>query len=128
MRSPIAANETRYELFNCDGPYDLLVCSFGMMSRICKTAIKRLKAKGINVGLFRPITVKPFPCDACLAAVEPASQAICIELNLGQMLVDIKLAVGGRRPIEFYGRAGGLVPSVEDVMGELEKLIAQTKG
>ncbi len=124
----IAENETRFELFNCDEPYDLLVTSFGMMSRICKTAIHRLKDKGVNVGLFRPITVKPFPYEACQRAAEAASRVICVELNLGQMLIDIKLAVEGKRPIEFYGRAGGLVPSVEEVMAELEGLCPKQEG
>jgi 2-oxoglutarate/2-oxoacid ferredoxin oxidoreductase subunit alpha len=118
----IAENETRFEAYNCDGEYDILVTAFGMMSRIAKTAVTRLKKEGIEVGLFRPVTVKPFPYAACREAMEKARGVLCVELNLGQMLVDVKLAAEGARPVSFFGRAGGFVPSVEEVMSRLKEL------
>jgi 2-oxoglutarate/2-oxoacid ferredoxin oxidoreductase subunit alpha len=123
----IAENELRFELYNCDAPYDLLVTSFGMMSRICKTAIDKLKAEGINIGLFRPLTVKPFPYDVLREAANQCQGVLCVELNLGQMLIDVQLAVGHDVPISFYGRAGGFVPSVEEVMTELKTLRASLR-
>jgi 2-oxoglutarate ferredoxin oxidoreductase subunit alpha len=119
----IAENETRFEAYNCEGEYDVLITAFGMMSRIAKTAVNRLKREGIETGLFRPVTVKPFPYDACKEAMAKAKIVLCTELNLGQMLIDVKLAAEGIRPIEFLGRAGGFVLSVEDVMDKVRALL-----
>ena len=118
----IAQNEIRYELYNCEDPYDVLITAFGMMSRICKTAVDRLKAEGINVGLFRPMTVKPFPYAVLKTAAEKCAAILCVELNLGQMLIDVELAVGHGVPVTFFGRAGGYIPSVEEVMAEVRAL------
>jgi 2-oxoglutarate/2-oxoacid ferredoxin oxidoreductase subunit alpha len=124
----IAENELRYELYNCDAPYDVLVTAFGMMSRICKTAIDKLKAEGINVGLFRPMLVKPFPYAPLKEAASKSGAVICIELNLGQMLVDVELAVGQSKQVAFFGRAGGWVPSVEEVAAKIRSLVEQVRG
>lgn len=115
----ITRTEQRHELYNCDGDYDVLVTAFGMMARMCKTAIDYLAEEGIQVGLFRPVTLKPFPYDACRKAIEKARRIIDIEMNMGQMIEDIKLANLGVRPIDFFGRAGGVIPSVEEVMNEI---------
>ena len=80
------------------------------------------------MGLFRPITVKPFPYAACREAMEKAKGVLCVELNLGQMLIDVKLAAEGARPISFFGRAGGFVPSVEEVMDRLKELRKELEG
>ncbi|MDJ0762613.1 MAG: 3-methyl-2-oxobutanoate dehydrogenase subunit VorB [Myxococcota bacterium] len=119
----ITQNEQQWELYNCDDPYDLLITAFGMMARICKTAIDTLKAEGINVGLFRPITVNPYPYEACRSALEKAKQALCVEMNMGQMIEDVRLAAAGSRPIDFYGKAGGLIPSVEEVIEKIRALL-----
>jgi len=111
----IAANEQRWELTNCDQPYDLLVCAFGMMSRICKTAIDDLAKEGIHVGLFRPISLNPFPYEAAHDTLMKAKRVLVLEMNMGQMLEDIKLAAEGRRPIDFFGTAGGVVASPDEV-------------
>jgi 2-oxoglutarate/2-oxoacid ferredoxin oxidoreductase subunit alpha len=124
----IAEKEVRFELYNCDEPYDLLVTSFGMMSRICKTAIDQLKAEGINIGLFRPITAKPFPFDVCRKAADKAKGVISVEMNMGQMLEDVKMAVQGTKPIDFYGKAGGVIPSVEQVAEQLRATNAKISG
>ena len=99
-----------------------------MMARICKTAINNLKAEGLNVGLFRPITVKPFPYDACKAALAKAKRAISIEMNMGQMIQDIKLAGEGVVDIDFFGKAGGLIPSIEEVTDEIRNCLKKIKG
>ncbi|MDD5306381.1 MAG: 3-methyl-2-oxobutanoate dehydrogenase subunit VorB [Deltaproteobacteria bacterium] len=111
--------EQRWEAYNCDGPCDLLVVSFGMMSRICKTAIEELKAEGFKIGLFRPITLKPYPYEALRKAADKAKRIISIEMNMGQMIEDVKLAALGTKPIDFFGMAGGLVPSPDDVVAAL---------
>ncbi len=121
----IAKNEQRWELYNCDKPYDLLVTAFGMVSRICKTAIDQLAAEGLNVGLFRPISVNPFPFEACRKAMNKAKAVLDVEMSMGQMLLDVQLAGEGSKSIDFFGSAGGVIPSPEEVA---EQIRASLKG
>jgi 2-oxoglutarate ferredoxin oxidoreductase subunit alpha len=110
----IKKNEQRWELYNCDKPYDLLVCAFGMMSRICKTAIDELAQAGYRVGLFRPISVWPFPYATCKQAMQKAKRVLVLEMNMGQMVEDVQLAGQGTREIDFFGTAGGKVFSPDE--------------
>jgi len=123
----IIANEQRWETYRLDQPYDVLVCAFGMMARICRTAIDELAQEGINVGLFRPISVWPFPYDACYQAIEKAKRVVCIEMNMGQMLEDIKLAARGSREIDFYGTAGGVVLSPDECKEKILQSLEKTQ-
>ena len=123
----IVENETRFEEYNMEEPYDILAVSFGMMSRITKTAVDRLKDEGISVGLFRPITIKPFPYAALHKAIVRAKRVISIELSLGQLLVDVQLSAGFDTKVDLLGRAGGFVPSVEEVMETLRGLAGSIK-
>jgi 2-oxoglutarate/2-oxoacid ferredoxin oxidoreductase subunit alpha len=118
----IAEEEIRFETYNTEEPYDVLAVSFGMMSRITKTAVDKLKKEGVSVGLFRPITVKPFPYEELNRLILKAKRVVSVELSLGQLLVDVKLSAGYDRKVELLGRAGGLIPSVEEVMGVLRDL------
>jgi 2-oxoglutarate ferredoxin oxidoreductase subunit alpha len=115
----ITENEQRSELYNCEDPFDLLITAFGMTARICKTAIDQLKTDGISVGLFRPISVKPFPYTVCREQIDRAQRILCVEMNTGQMIQDVKLANEGQRPIDFFGKTGGLVPGVEEVITQV---------
>lgn len=124
----IKAAETRYELYNCEQSYDILITAFGVMSRVCKSAIVELKKQGINVGLFRPITVKPFPSQQCYDAMMKAQRVLDVEMNMGQMLVDIQLAGKGTREIDFLGKCGGLTPSIEDIIEAVQKSLRAVKG
>jgi len=119
----IAKNEVRFELYNCDAPLDLLITAFGMTARICKTAIDQLAAEGISVGLFRPITVKPFPYAQCREQIDRVGRVLCVEMNTGQMLQDVQLAAEGTKPIEFFGKTGGLVPGVEEVVAKVRAVL-----
>jgi len=121
----IAAAEQRWELYNCEEKYDVIVTAFGMMARICKTAVDELKAEGINVGLFRPITIKPYPFAPLRKAMDKAKRVLCVEMNMGQMLEDVRMAGEGTKPIDFFGRAGGVVPSVQEVVAEIRHTIAK---
>jgi len=123
----ISKSELRWELYNCEKKFDLLLTGFGMTARICKTAIDQLKAEGINVGLFRPVTVKPFPYEQCREQIDRAKQVLCVEMNTGQMLQDIKLAAEGTKPIEFYGKTGGLVPGVEEVIEQIRACLPKQR-
>lgn len=123
----IAEKEIRFEQYNTADPYDILAVSFGMMSRITKTAVDKLKVQGISVGLFRPITIKPFPYKALHEAILRAKRVISIELSLGQLIIDVQLSAGYDTKIDLLGRAGGFVPSVEEVMETLTALHRNSK-
>ena len=124
----ITKAEQRCELYNCDEPYDLLITSFGMMARICKTAVDQLKDEGINIGLFRPITVKPFPFDVLRGVIDKSKRVLCVEMNMGQMLMDIQMSAQGTKEIDFYGETGGVIPSVEDVVKQMRDSLAKVSG
>ncbi len=119
----ITENEKRWEDWHLDGDYEILVVSYGTMSRICKTAIDDLAAEGVKVGLVRPISLYPFPYEAVKSAAcrDSVKTVISIEMSMGQMVEDVKLAVEGRKPVGFYGRAGGIVPSPEEVLQAIRK-------
>ena len=119
----IVGAEQRFELYNCDKPYDLLVTAFGMVSRICKSAIDELAEQGYRIGLFRPISVNPFPYGACKKAMQKAKRVLDVEMNMGQMIQDVRLAGEGSRPIDFFGKAGGVVPSPDMVAEEMLKIL-----
>lgn len=124
----ISDNEQRWEVFNAEKPYELLVTAFGMMARICKSAIAELRSEGFNVALFRPITVKPFPYGHCKEAIDKGKRVLCVEMNMGQMLTDIKLAAEGARPVDFYGKCGGYIPSVEEVVEQIRVALSKIDG
>lgn len=118
-------HEVRYEAYNTDGDYQILIVSFGMMSRICKTAIDDLKKEGIEVGLIRPQTLFPFPEKEIEDAVSKSSckAAISIELNMGQMVEDVERCVHGKRPVSWFGTAGGVIPTPEEVIAEIKRVL-----
>jgi len=113
--------EKRWEEYNISESMKVLTFAWGTMSRICKTAIDDLKKEGVEVGLFRPITLYPFPYEAASEAIEKADELISFELSTGQMIDDIRLA-GKGRDVAFYGRQGGIVPTPEEVKNQILKL------
>lgn len=115
-------NEVRYEEYMCEGT-DTIVVAYGTVSRIAKTAVAKLREKGYKVGLFRPITVFPFPevQIAELAGKKEVKRFFVTELSKGQMVEDVRLAVNGRKPVEFFGRNGGNVMTAEELMNEIIK-------
>jgi 2-oxoglutarate ferredoxin oxidoreductase subunit alpha len=121
----VAANEQRSELYGED--YDLLLVAFGTMARICKSAIDEVAREGLKVALFRPITISPFPVDACRAAMDKlpkGGKVLDIEMSMGQMIDDVRLVAEGTRKIEFLGRAGGIVPSPDEVAEKIREVLA----
>ena len=104
----------RYELYLADDAEVLLV-GFGIVSRVLRTVAETARKEGMRVGLFRPITLWPFPERALQEAAARAQRVLVVELSNGQMVEDVRLALNGRVPIEFYSRVGGNVPSVEEV-------------
>jgi len=116
--------EIRYEKYNLDSDYKVLVVSYGTMSRVCKSAIDQLKEEGIEIGMIRPKTLFPFPEMAVReAAVKDGCKAvISIEMSMGQMVEDVTLSVQGKLPVSWYGKCGGDVPTPEEVIDAIKGL------
>merc|ERR1711879_11935 len=96
--------------------------AFGTASRIVRSAVDQLNAEGKNVGLIRPITVWPYPYDTIAKALhENVKKVMVFELNLGQMVEDVKLAVNGKVPVEFFGKVGGIVFTPEEIKAKIEE-------
>jgi 2-oxoglutarate ferredoxin oxidoreductase subunit alpha len=119
----IRESEQRHEEYMTEDA-DLLLVAYGTAARIAKTAISRARREGIKAGLFRPITVNPYPYDALRKAAEKAKRVLVVEMSAGQMLEDVRLAVMDKRPIHFFGKLGGIVPLPEDVLDEMKKALA----
>jgi 2-oxoglutarate/2-oxoacid ferredoxin oxidoreductase subunit alpha len=113
-------NEVRYEEISCDDAEYILV-AFGSSARICQKAIDMARAKGIKVGLLRPITLFPFPKKPVAKYAEKVKGMLVVEMNLGQMIEDVQLAVVGKCKVEHYGRTGGRITTPEGVLNALEK-------
>lgn len=116
----ITAKEQMWEEYNLEGA-EIVVSAFGTVARIAKSAIDELKEEGVNVGLIRPITVWPFPYDAVKkACTAPGVKAVLdVELNEGQMLQDVKLAVNGAIPVDFFGHYGSQMPTSDEIKAKL---------
>lgn len=124
----IEKNEVRYETFNCEGEVDIVVAAYGTVARICKNAIKMLEKEGIKVGLIRPITLWPFPTKAFEDMIDKSKYGfISVELSCGQMVEDIKLAVGGKKPVSFYGKTGGIVPTPAEIAKNIKAAMGGVK-
>lgn len=117
----IRENEVRYEEYLCDDA-DYLIVAFGSASRIAQKAIEGCRNKGIRVGMLRPITLWPFPTSAIKSMAEKVKGILSVEINAGQMVEDIQLAVQGRVPVSQYGRMGGIVPAPDEIVAEIEKM------
>ena len=126
MYKEVVANEQQWEYYNCENA-EFIITAFGTVARIAKSAINELKEQGINVGLVRPITVWPFPYDAVSKAVnaESVKAVLDVELNEGQMLQDVKLAVNGAKPVDFYGHCGSQMPTTDEIVA---KIISMKEG
>jgi len=123
----IAANEVRWKEYDTEDA-DLLLVAFGTVGRICQTVVRDAREKGIKVGLLRPVTVWPFPDRRIAELAEQVQGILTIEMNAGQMVQDVRLAVEGRCPVRFYGRMGGVIPLADEILPEVEKLAADVKG
>jgi 2-oxoglutarate ferredoxin oxidoreductase subunit alpha len=120
----IEANEVRYREYATDDA-DLVVVGFGTAGRVAQTAVKQARAAGLRVGLLRPISLFPFPSARLAALAGRAASFLVVEMNSGQMVEDVRLAVEGRTPVHFYGRMGGVVPYPDEVLDEIKRHLAQ---
>jgi 2-oxoglutarate ferredoxin oxidoreductase subunit alpha len=118
--------EVKFEQFGVEDA-EVIVVAFGIAARIALSAVKRLRRDGFKIGFFRPITLFPFPEKELEALSNPRSRFITIELNAGQMVEDVRLAVNGRSEVLFYGRTGGAIMTPEEVYEELNSLLPVLK-
>lgn len=112
--------DVRFEMMECDDAEYLFV-AYGSSARICQKSMKLLREKGVKIGLLRPITLFPYPSEAIAKLTGKLKGILTVELNSGQMVEDVRLAVNGKVPVEFYGRFGGAIPSPEDVIKAFEQ-------
>nr|WP_273321283.1 3-methyl-2-oxobutanoate dehydrogenase subunit VorB [Vallitalea guaymasensis] len=122
----IEEKEVRYEKYNCDDA-EIIVTAYGTTARIVKSVIEMAKEEGINVGLIRPITLWPFPYKPVreYADKDHVKAFMSVEMSKGQMIEDIRLGVNGKKDVYFYGRTGGMVPTPDDIMAEIRKIVKE---
>ncbi len=121
----MAREEIRFEPYNLEGDYRVLIVSYGTMSRVCRTVIDNFRQAGVEIGMVRPQTLFPFPKQAVFDAASKAScrALISVEMSMGQLVEDVDLSVRGIRPVHWYGKCGGEVPTPEEVMEEIRTLL-----
>jgi 2-oxoglutarate ferredoxin oxidoreductase subunit alpha len=123
----IAENEVRWQEYHTQDA-ELLLVAFGTMGRVCQTAVREAREGGLKVGLLRPVSLWPFPGARLVELTEQVHGMLVVEMNAGQMVEDVRLAVEGRCPVRFYGRMGGVVPLPDDVLAVLRDVDAELAG
>jgi 2-oxoglutarate ferredoxin oxidoreductase subunit alpha len=116
----IMENEVRFEKIECDDA-DYIIVAYGSSARICQKTIKLAREKGIKAGLLRPITLFPFPVTEVENLADNVKGFMAVELSAGQMVEDVKLAVGKKKKVEFYGRMGGMIPTPVEILNVLKE-------
>ena len=122
----IEKNEVLFEEYNMQDA-EFVVAAYGTVARICKASIDELKNEGVNIGLIRPITLWPFPKDAVknAAMADGVRAVLTVELSAGQLVEDVRLAINGAKPVEYFGYPGSKMPTAEEIKA---KLIAMKEG
>jgi len=122
----IKSCEQRSEEYLCEDA-DYIITAFGSTSRISKTAVNRLRAEGIKAGLIRPITLWPFPTKTFEKYADKVKGFLSVEMSMGQMVDDVRLAVNGKAPVEFCGRTGGIVPTPDEIVNKVKAMVGGVK-
>jgi len=117
----IKATEQRAEAYLTEDA-DIVLVAFGASARVARSAVNAARAEGIKAGLLRPITLWPFPAEAMEATIDSAKEYLVVEMNMGQMVEDVRLCVEGRRPVGFFGRCGGIIPTPAEVLGQIRQI------
>jgi 2-oxoglutarate ferredoxin oxidoreductase subunit alpha len=123
----VEANEIRYKEYYLDDA-EIVVVGFGTAGRVAYSAVRQARAEGIRVGLFRPISVNPFPYQQLAELSKTAQYFLVVEMNTGQMLADVQRAVAERIPVDFYGRLGGITPFPDEILAEIHRAARQPIG
>lgn len=122
----INEDEVRYELFHGDDA-EILLVAYGLSSRIARRAVEMARGQGLPVGLLRPITLYPFPYQVLRDIRQQLNHILVVELNAGQMVEDVRLAIEGAVPVHFYGRMGGIIPPPDEVLQHVVTLTEQNQ-
>lgn len=118
--------EVRFEEYKTDDA-ELIGVAYGIVSRILKGTVDRARARGMEVGMIRPITLWPFPSNRISELAQNAKAFLAVELNTGQMVEDVRLAVNGRRPVHFHGRYGGKLPTATELLDKMTTIIGDER-
>ena len=121
----IKETEQRFEAHDVEDA-DIVISAYGTTSRVVESAVKTLREEGYKVGVIRPITLWPFPVKAYKEA-KNAKAFLSVEMSMGQMVEDIKLATEGKAPVYFFGRTGGIIPTPEEIVEEVKKIAKEIK-
>lgn len=117
----VEENEPMCENYMTDDA-EYIVVAYGATARIAKAAVREARAEGIKIGLVRPITLWPFPKKDLMKVVDKAKAFLCVEMSMGQMVDDVRLAIECKRPVEFFGHTGGIIPTPAEVLDAIHKL------
>ena len=117
----IERNEQRFETYQLEGA-EIVILGYGIISRILHTVVDRAREEGIKVGLLRPISLWPFPKQKIEELTRSVEEFLVVEMSTGQMVDDVKLVVKEMRPVHFYGRTGGMVPSVDEIWQKIKEI------
>lgn len=120
----IEKNEVRVETFNCENA-DIIVTAFGTVARIVKNVIKMAERENIKVGLIRPVTLWPFPDEEFEKYAQVPKAFLDVELNAGQMVEDVRLAVNGKNKVYFHGRMGGMIPTQQEILDKIKNILGK---
>ena len=118
----ISENETIYDTYMMDDA-EVLIVAYGTSSRVCRKAIRRLRESGVKAGMFRPVTVWPFPYKELEEAAKGMKKVLAVEMSLGQMVEDVYMSAGKFVDVDFYGRAGGMLPQVEKIIEKVKSYV-----
>ncbi|NMB30145.1 MAG: 3-methyl-2-oxobutanoate dehydrogenase subunit VorB [Clostridiales bacterium] len=122
----IAKEEAMAQCYLTDDA-DIVLVAYGATARVTQSAVDLAREKGIKAGLVRPQTLWPFPVEQIRTASENASSLLCVEMSMGQMVDDVKLAINCSKPVHFYGRTGGVIPTPAQILTEIEKIAGGAK-
>ena len=118
----VKEQEQRAEEYLCEDA-DLVIVAYGASARVARSAVNKAREQGYKVGLIRPITLWPFPVQALKKAAATAKSFLVVEMSMGQMVDDVRLAIDCQVPVHFYGRTGGMIPTPNQVLEDVERIM-----
>ncbi|HBH95858.1 MAG TPA: 3-methyl-2-oxobutanoate dehydrogenase subunit beta [Ruminococcaceae bacterium] len=122
----VKESETLAESYRCEDA-QIVVAAYGSVARLAKSAVELARKEGIKAGVFRPITLWPFPEKEINKACENAGKILTVEMSMGQMVDDVKLALNCSKPVEFFGRTGGVIPSPAEILNKIREMMGGDK-
>lgn len=118
----VAKTETRYEMIDCENA-DIILVAYGTSARICQEALQIAKSENLKVGIFRPITLWPFPSKALEELSKNNRPILCVEMSMGQMIEDVRLAVHDKVPVHLLSHSGGVIPTEDEIINKIHQIL-----